>query len=244
MAWAWVSGGSRGIGRAIVHKLAQAGYDVLLTYANQQAAADAVVDEVAAMGQVGRAICVQFGGDDAARAVADRALADAMGLTGCPDVLVHNAGTTKDGLFATQSRANWEHVLSCNLDSFYTFTRPVVRQMLKRRSGRIVTVASLAGERGNSGQVAYSASKAGLIGATKALALELAPRHITVNAVAPGLIETAMTEKLNLEAARAHIPMGRLGTSEEVAGVVAFLCSSDASYITGQVIGINGGLHT
>lgn len=244
MAWAWVSGGSRGIGRAIVRRLARDGYDVLLTYASQQAAAQAVVDDVMGMGRTARAVCAQFGREPATRLAAEAALAEALAHTGCPEILVHNAGSTKDGLFATQSRANWEEVLGCNLDSFYTFTRPVVRQMLKRRSGRIVTVASLAGERGNAGQVAYSASKAGLIGATKALALELAPRNITVNAVAPGLIETSMTEKLDVDAACTQIPMRRLGSAEEVAGAVAFLCSPDAAYITGQVLGINGGLHT
>ena len=141
-------------------------------------------------------------------------------------------------------RASWERVLQTNLGSFYGVVRPVVRKMLRQRAGRIVTLASTAGEVGNPGQVNYAASKAGLIGATKALALELASRQITVNAVAPGFIQTDMTAELDAARAAAAVPMRRFGTATEVAATVAFLCTPEAGYITGQVIGVNGGLRT
>jgi 3-oxoacyl-[acyl-carrier protein] reductase len=244
MPYAWVTGGSRGIGRATAIALARAGYDIALTYAHRADAAAAVVAEIQALGRTGRCVQLDLSQPASGRTLADATLADLLKTTGCPDVLVHNAGLTHDGLFAMASQAHWDATLGCNLDSFYTVVRPVVRQMLRRRGGRIVTIASLSGQRGNAGQVAYSASKAGLIGATKALALEVASRGIAVNAVAPGLIETDMTAAVDVDAARALIPMGRLGTPEDVAELVCFLCSPAAAYITGQVVGVNGGLHT
>ena len=147
--------------------------------------------------------------------------------------MVNNAGLTRDGLFAMMGRESWERVLGTNLGAIYSVSRPVVRQMLRRRSGRIVNITSISGQRGNAGQVNYSASKAGIIGATKALALELAPRNITVNAVAPGFVDTEMVAGLPLDKVLPLIPMGRAGKPEEVAAAVGFLGSPAASYITG-----------
>lgn len=203
-----------------------------------------------------QAAAEQARGPDGARAVAvpldlsrpnDVVAADVSALIkqhGVPEAVVHNAGGTRDGLFATMGQDNWEAVLQQNLGSFWGVMRPLVRAMLPKRRGRIVTVASLSGQRGQAGQVHYAASKAGLIGATKALALELASRAICVNAVAPGLIDTDMAQGLDKDAIARAVPLGRLGTADEVAAVVAFLCSPQASYITGQTININGGLST
>lgn len=240
MSMALVTGGSRGIGRAVAMDLARAGFDVIVTCQAQRAAADETVEQIRALGR--KAVVAQF--DVGAGEAAEAAVSALVEEHGCPDALVNNAGITRNGMFAMMSRASWENVLATNLGSFYATTRPVVRQMLRRRSGRIVTITSISGERGNAGQVNYAASKAGLIGATKALALELAPRGITVNAVSPGLIDTDMVANLPHDKIVPLIPMGRMGTALEVAAVVTFLCSPQASYVTGQVIGVNGGLGT
>ncbi len=199
------------------------------------------VDELAAaLDRLGRRLLPAFFdvGDPTAQQHATQLLAE----HGCPAALVNNAGISEDRLFARLSRQDWQRLLDVNLTGFYHLTQPVSRQMMRQRRGSIVNISSLVGQRGNPGQVHYAASKAGLIGATKALALELAPRQITVNAVAPGLIATDMVAHLPAETA-AQVPLGRLGTPEEVAALVAFLCSDASRYITGQVLAVNGGLY-
>ena len=239
MKYALVTGASRGIGRAVALDLAAHGFDIVMTYRARREAADSVADDIRSAGQ--QAIVLQL---DVAQPESEKMIQEVVTAHGAPAVLVNNAGVTHDTMFAMMGRFAWESVLSANLVGFYNVTRPVVRKMLQARAGRIINISSVVGQRGNGGQVNYAASKAGLLGATKALALELAPRHITVNAVAPGLIETDMSAGLDASKMTAAIPMGRLGTAAEVAHVVTFLSSPQAGYITGQVIGINGGLYT
>ena len=239
MANILVTGASRGIGRASALALARDGFDVALHCHRQRDAAEALAAEVRALGRNARVL--QF--DLADRAACAAALAADLAAHGAPYGIVANAGLARDNVFPALSGDDWDLVLRTNLDGFYNLIQPLTMPMIRaRRGGRIVTLSSVAGVGGNRGQVNYSAAKAGIIGASKALALELASRGITVNCVAPGLIETDMTAELPREELMKMIPAARIGTPEEVAAVVAFLCSDAASYITRQVIGVNGGL--
>jgi len=235
-----ITGSSRGIGRATALRLARDGYDVWLHHSgNSSDAVDAVAAEVRAFGRAVEILAF----DTADRSSCAALLADHVKAHGAPYAVVLNAGIARDQVFPAMSGENWDLVLRTNLDGFYNLLHPLVMPMIRRRApGRIVTLASVAAQIGNRGQVNYSASKAGIIGATRSLALELASRGITVNCVAPGLIATDMTSALPIEEMKKMIPAGRIGEADEVAATIAFLLSSDAAYITRQVIGVNGGL--
>lgn len=241
-SWALVTGGSRGIGSAIARRLAAMDHTVCITYHQQKAMAEEVVQSI--IQKDGQAFACYL---DVSKEEAREKVAALIAEYGAPYAFVHNAGIAADALWVRTKLEIWQQLMQCNLQSFYYLSQVVVRAMLKMRAGRIVTIASVSAQRGQSGQVAYAASKAGLIGASKALALELASRGITVNVVSPGLIETDMTRPLAKEVSEEiikQIPCGRIGQPQEVAAMVAFLCSEEASYITGQVIGVNGGLYT
>lgn len=235
-----VTGSSRGIGRAIALRLAQSGYDLTLHCRNGRVEAEAVAQEIAALGQ--HANILQF--DVADRQAACEQLEAAIERDGCWYGVVCNAGLTRDGAFPALTEDDWDSVLRTNLDGFYNVLHPISMPLVRRRKpGRIVCITSVSGLIGNRGQVNYSASKAGVIGAAKALAVELAKRRITVNCVAPGLIDTAMLdEHVPVAEMLKMIPAQRMGTPEEVAGIVNFLMSTEAAYITRQVIAVNGGL--
>lgn len=237
MKRALVTGASRGIGRAIAMELGSRGIEVLVNYRERADAAEAVCREITDAG--GRAIPLGFDvvDGDAVAAALEPWLQGPDGI----DILVSNAGITADGLFVGMEPDAWRRVLATSLDGFYHVVRPIARTMARRRQGRIVVVSSVSGIRGNPGQVNYSAAKAGLIGATKALARELAARNVIVNCVAPGLIDTDMSRDAP-ESLLAGVPMRRIGRPEEVARVVAFLCGDDVSYLTGQIIAVDGGL--
>ncbi|MBR9772173.1 MAG: 3-oxoacyl-ACP reductase FabG [Gammaproteobacteria bacterium] len=234
-----VTGSSRGIGRAIALRLARDGFDIVVHCRSRRDAAEQVADEVRALGRDARVLCFDVTDRDAARA----ALEADMEVHGAYHGVVCNAGITADGAFPALTDDDWDSVIDIGLNGFYNVVKPITMPMVRRRRpGRIVVMSSVSGIMGNRGQVNYSAAKAGLIGAVKALAVELAKRRITVNAVAPGLIDTDMTEGLASEEALKAIPMRRSGRAEEVAATVSFLCSEDAGYITRQVIAVNGGL--
>jgi len=234
-----VTGASRGIGRAIAWRLAEAGFDLVLHCRSGIALAQSLADEIRALGREARVLAFDVADRKAA---AETLLAD-VAAHGAYYGVVCNAGIARDNAFPAMSGEDWDAVIHTNLDAFYNVLNPLVMPMVKRRApGRIVTLASVSGLIGNRGQANYSAAKAGIIGASKALAIELAKRDITVNCVAPGLIDTEMVTPEVREEALKGIPMRRLGTPAEVAGLVAFLMSAEAAYITRQVISVNGGL--
>ena len=235
---ALVTGAGRGIGRAIALELAAGHVFVYVNFLADQASALKTLDAMHKLN--GQGALLPF--DVTCPEDAMDAVKTIVQQKGRIDILVNNAGIRNDKLLAMMKKEAWQTVMDTNLNSFYNVTKPVVKNMLKNRSGRIVNVASTAGQMGNPGQVNYSAAKAGLIGATKALAREIGNRNITVNAVAPGFIETRMLDGMATETIIDTIPAKRLGKPEEVAHMVAFLCSEKAAYVNGQVIGINGGM--
>jgi 3-oxoacyl-[acyl-carrier protein] reductase len=238
---ALVTGASRGIGRAIASRLSRAGA-IVVAAARGEHAAETVAEITAAGGRAEPASL-----DVTDLAAVDRTVASVIERHGRIDVLVNNAGITRDQLLLRLKRDDWDAVLATNLTAAFTLTQAVLKPMIKQRAGRIVCISSVVGQAGNPGQANYAASKAGLIGFAKSVALEVASRGITVNVVAPGLIETDMTKAIAERAQEdwsARIPMRRLGTPDDVASAVCFLASDEAAYITGQVLAVNGGMYT
>jgi 3-oxoacyl-[acyl-carrier protein] reductase len=238
---ALVTGASRGIGAAVARTLARQGATVVA--AARGTHAEASVAEIVAAG--GRAEAATLDVTDPA--TVEAVVGDTLARHGRIDILVNNAGIARDQLLMRMKREDWDAVIATNLTAAYTCTQAVLRPMIKQRGGRIINISSVVGQMGNAGQVNYAASKAGLIGMAKALAREVASRGITVNVVAPGLIETDMTKALAADTSHnwaAQIPLGRLGTPSDVAWAVCFLASEEAAYITGQVVAVNGGMYT
>ena len=235
-----VTGSSRGIGKGIAMRLAEDGYDIVLHCRSNREQADALASQIQALGRTVRVLQFDISDREHSREVLEADIEKHEAYYG----VVCNAGVARDNAFPAISGEDWDLVLRTNLDGFYNVLHPVIMPMIRRRKpSRIVTLSSISGEMGNRGQVNYSAAKAGIIGATKALAVELAKRKITVNCVAPGLINTEMTAEVPMEEALKMIPMQRIGKVEEVAGTVSFLMSEDAAYITRQVISVNGGMY-
>ena len=234
---ALIIGGCRGIGREITLRLAKDGFDVLPTCRKCSDETAALAEEVRSLGRNCRILELDVRDRTGARKVLDAEFAD-----NAPDAVVYNSGIAKDNLFAFMDPEQWDDVLGTNLQGFYNTVQPLVFGMFAKRAGRIVVITSASGQTGQAGQVNYSASKAGLIGAVKALARETGRKGILVNAVAPGVIDTEMTKDLPKDRILPLIPLNRFGAASEVAGVVSFLCGNDSTYIQGQVIAVNGGL--
>lgn len=238
---ALVTGGSRGIGRSIVLHLGQSGADVAFTYRSRVEEANALVAELQSMGR--KAAAFQSNAADTTQS--NDVVQNVIKEFGRLDILVNNAGIAKDGLLMRMSEQDWDDVIATNLKSVFNFTKAACRQMMSQQSGKIVNISSVVGVVGNAGQSNYVASKAGVIGFTKSIAKELASRNIQVNAIAPGFIETDMTEKLNekqKESILSIIPQKRIAKPEEIAAAVCFLASNDSNYITGQTINVDGGM--
>ena len=243
MKYILVTGGSRGIGRAICLKLAETGLPVIINYQSNTAAAEEVKGLIEAAGRQAELLPFDVAKQEQVEAALDEW--EARHPEDYISVLVNNAGIRRDNVMFMMSDEEWHQVLDTSLNGFFYITRRVLKHMMpRRRGGRIVNVTSLSGLKGMPGQANYSAAKAALIGATKALAQEVAARNVTVNAVAPGFIDTDMTKELPVDELKKLVPMQRFGRPEEVAAAVAFLASGEASYITGEVISINGGLYT
>ena len=242
MKYALITGGSRGIGRAVSIKLAEMGYSVLINYQSNDKEAAKTLQLVREKGGDGELL--KFDVADSASVSEVLNAWSAQHPDEYIEVLINNAGIRKDKLLLWMSEEEWNGVLNIGLNGFFYVTQALLKDMLVKRSGRIVNIVSLSGIKGMPGQTNYSAAKGGIIAATKALAQEVAKKHVTVNAVAPGFIRTEMTKDINEDEWKKHIPAGRFGEAEEVADLVGFLVSPAASYITGEVISINGGLYT
>ncbi|MCR5452530.1 MAG: 3-oxoacyl-[acyl-carrier-protein] reductase [Lachnospiraceae bacterium] len=238
-----VTGAGRGIGRAIAVKFASKGYNVVINYAGNDEAANETLKLCKETGCDGEYVLAK--GDISDEEVVEKLVSDALDKFKRVDVLVNNAGITRDGLVMKMSTEDFDKVISTNLRGAFLMSRAVTRPMMKQRYGRIISISSVVGVHGNAGQVNYSASKAGLIGMSKSLAKELAARNITANVIAPGMIETDMTEVMSdkaKDAVRASIPAGHAGGADDIANAVAFLAAEESGYITGQVLGVDGGM--
>ncbi|MBW1705195.1 MAG: 3-oxoacyl-ACP reductase FabG [Deltaproteobacteria bacterium] len=234
-----ITGGSRGIGRAICNELGRDGYYIIINYRSDDKAAAETLEILRNNKADGETCRFDISNSEDTK----RALEDIIGRFSNIEVLVNNAGITADGLFIFMTEDEWDSVITTNLKGFYNVTRPILENMVKRKQGAVVSISSVSALMGHRGQANYSAAKAGLIGTSRAIASEVARLGIRVNVVAPGLIETDMLGDLPRDFIKGMIPMARVGKPEEVARVVRFLCSQDASYITGQVISVNGGMH-
>lgn len=243
MKCALVTGASRGIGKAIAKTISKdLAYHILINYSSNKTAAEETLAEIIAEGGSGE--LMQFNVQDHNQVNEVLVSWIENNPENTIEVLVNNAGITNDGLFLVMEKENWDSVLNVSLNGFYNVTLPIIKKMSRNRYGRIINIVSVSGQKGTAGQVNYSAAKAGVIGATKALGQEMAKRKITVNAVAPGFIESDMTKDLDEEMLKKMVPMNRFGKAQEVADLVSFLASEKSSYITGEVININGGIYS